>query len=109
MTYRIALAPTAARQLRKFDPPVRRRVQAVLELLSETPRHLQRYNSLAGSASGGWGTGATFTTSSSRFLRRPWPWHAVLRMVTMTSISVEGTERRSQDLSPRLGLHREHE
>lgn len=27
----------------------------------------------------------------------------------MTSISVEGTERRSQDLCPRLGLHREHE
>jgi len=31
MTYRIALAPTAARQLRTFDPPVRRRIQAVRE------------------------------------------------------------------------------
>lgn len=31
MIYRIALAPTAARQLRTFDPPVRRRIQAVRE------------------------------------------------------------------------------
>lgn len=38
MTYRITLAPAAARQLRKFDPPVRRRIQAALELLSSDPR-----------------------------------------------------------------------
>ena len=38
MTYRIALAPPAARQLRKFDPPVRRRIQAALELLAAEPR-----------------------------------------------------------------------
>jgi len=31
VTYRIALAPTAARQLRKSDPSVRRRIQAVRE------------------------------------------------------------------------------
>jgi mRNA interferase RelE/StbE len=36
--YRILLAPQAARQLRKFDPPVRRRIQAALELLAEDPR-----------------------------------------------------------------------
>ena len=28
----------AARQLRKFDPEVRRRIQAVLELMAENPR-----------------------------------------------------------------------
>ena len=38
MTYRVTLAPAAARQLRKFDPPVRRRIQATLELLAENPR-----------------------------------------------------------------------
>ena len=38
MTYRITLAPAAARQLRKFDPQVRRRIQAALELLSSHPR-----------------------------------------------------------------------
>lgn len=38
MTYRITVAPSAARQLRKFDPDVRRRIQATLELLAEQPR-----------------------------------------------------------------------
>lgn len=38
MIYEIALSPSAARQLRKFDPDVRRRIQAVLELLAENPR-----------------------------------------------------------------------
>lgn len=38
MTYRISVAPTAARQLRKFDPPARRRVQAAIELLATNPR-----------------------------------------------------------------------
>ena len=38
MTYEIALAPSAARQLRKFDPQVRRRIQAGLELLATEPR-----------------------------------------------------------------------
>lgn len=38
MTYRITLAPAAARQLRKFEPQVRRRIQAALELLSSNPR-----------------------------------------------------------------------
>ncbi len=38
MTYRITLAPAAERQLRKFDPPVRRRLQAALELLADNPR-----------------------------------------------------------------------
>lgn len=38
MTYRVSLTPTAARQLRKFDPQVRRRIQAVLELLAVEPR-----------------------------------------------------------------------
>ncbi|WP_426625391.1 type II toxin-antitoxin system RelE family toxin [Leifsonia sp. McL0607] len=38
MTYRIDVAPSAARELRKFDPPARRRVQAAIELLAEVPR-----------------------------------------------------------------------
>ena len=38
MTYQVALAPAAARQLRKFDPQVRRRVQAAIELLATEPR-----------------------------------------------------------------------
>ncbi|MDQ3480895.1 MAG: type II toxin-antitoxin system RelE/ParE family toxin [Actinomycetota bacterium] len=38
MTYRVSLTPTAARQLRKFDPQARRRIQAVLELLAVEPR-----------------------------------------------------------------------
>lgn len=38
MTYRITLAPAAARQMRKFDPPARRRIQAALELLADVPR-----------------------------------------------------------------------
>ena len=38
MTYRITLAPAAERQLRKFDPAVRRRIQAALELLADNPR-----------------------------------------------------------------------
>ena len=38
MSYRIALAPPAARQLRKLDPQARRRIQAVLELLADDPR-----------------------------------------------------------------------
>ena len=38
MTYRITLAPAAARELRKFDPQVRRRIQAALKLLSADPR-----------------------------------------------------------------------
>lgn len=38
MTYRITLAPSAARQLRKLDPQARRRIQAALELLAVDPR-----------------------------------------------------------------------
>lgn len=38
MTYEVSLAPAAARQLRKFDPPVRRRIQAIIELLATDPR-----------------------------------------------------------------------
>jgi mRNA interferase RelE/StbE len=38
VSYAITLAPAAARQLRKLDPQVRRRIQAALELLSDEPR-----------------------------------------------------------------------
>lgn len=36
--YRVQLAPSAARQLRKLDPQARRRVQAAIELLAVNPR-----------------------------------------------------------------------
>lgn len=38
MTYRVTLAPSAARQIRKFYPDVRRRIQAAIELLAVEPR-----------------------------------------------------------------------
>lgn len=38
MTFAVELAPAAVRQLRKFDPPVRRRIQAAVELLASNPR-----------------------------------------------------------------------
>jgi len=38
MIYEVTLAPAAARQLRKFDPQVRRRIQAAIELLANDPR-----------------------------------------------------------------------
>jgi len=38
MNYVVNLSPAAARQLRKFDPKTRRRIQAVIELLADEPR-----------------------------------------------------------------------
>lgn len=38
MSYRVTLAAAAARALRKHDPPVRRRLQAALDLLAVEPR-----------------------------------------------------------------------
>lgn len=38
MTYSVTVAPAAERQLRKFDPQVRRRVQAAIDLLATNPR-----------------------------------------------------------------------
>lgn len=38
MTYRVRIAPAAERQLRKFDPQVRRRLHAAIDLLAEQPR-----------------------------------------------------------------------
>ncbi|MDJ0376282.1 MULTISPECIES: type II toxin-antitoxin system RelE/ParE family toxin [unclassified Cryobacterium] len=38
MTYSVKIAPAAERQLRKFDPQVRRRVQAAIDLLADDPR-----------------------------------------------------------------------
>jgi mRNA interferase RelE/StbE len=38
VSYRVALSPVATRQLRKFDPPARRRVQAAIDLLADDPR-----------------------------------------------------------------------
>jgi len=37
VTYRVTLAPSAARQLRKFDPDVKRRLQAAIEPLAIDP------------------------------------------------------------------------
>ncbi len=38
MNYSVKIAPAAERQLRKFDPQVRRRVQAAIDLLADDPR-----------------------------------------------------------------------
>lgn len=38
MSYRVQVSPAAARELKRLDPHARRRVQAVIELLSEEPR-----------------------------------------------------------------------
>jgi mRNA interferase RelE/StbE len=38
LRYEIQLAPAAVRQLKKFTPDVRRRIQGVLELLADDPR-----------------------------------------------------------------------
>lgn len=38
MSHRVEFSPSAARQLKKLDPPVRRRIQALIELLAEDPR-----------------------------------------------------------------------
>jgi len=38
MTYLVRIAPAAERQLRRFDPQVRRRVQAAIDLLASNPR-----------------------------------------------------------------------
>lgn len=38
MTHRVNLAPSVARQLRKLDPPARRRIQAAIDLLADNPR-----------------------------------------------------------------------
>ena len=38
MTFAVLITPSAARQLHKCDPPVRRRLQAAIDLLCENPR-----------------------------------------------------------------------
>lgn len=38
MTYHVVLTPRAQRELKKLSPDVRRRMQAVFELLAEQPR-----------------------------------------------------------------------
>jgi mRNA interferase RelE/StbE len=38
MSYTVALTPAAGRALRKFDPQVRRRLQAAIDLLASDPR-----------------------------------------------------------------------
>ncbi len=53
MTHRVEVAPAAARQLRKLDPPARRRVQAAIELLADQPRP-SGATKLAGGDDGEW-------------------------------------------------------
>lgn len=38
MSYAVQIAPAAVRQLRKLPPDARRRIQAAIELLADTPR-----------------------------------------------------------------------
>lgn len=48
MTYTVTIAPAAERQLRKFDPQARRRIQAAIELLSDIPRPPKAIQLVAG-------------------------------------------------------------
>ncbi|MEO5747351.1 MAG: type II toxin-antitoxin system RelE/ParE family toxin [Ornithinibacter sp.] len=38
MSYRVEVAPATPRQIRRLDPPTRRRIQAAIELLAHQPR-----------------------------------------------------------------------
>jgi len=38
VTYRVTLAPSAARELRQLDPRARRRIQGAIELLARDPK-----------------------------------------------------------------------
>lgn len=38
MTFRVDVAPAALRQIRRLDPPAKRRIQAAIELLADEPR-----------------------------------------------------------------------
>lgn len=38
LSYAVQVAPAAVRQLRKISPEARRRIQAAIEILAETPR-----------------------------------------------------------------------
>ena len=49
MTYLVKIAPAAERQLRTFDPPVRRRVQAAIDLLASDPRPPKAIQPIGGS------------------------------------------------------------
>ena len=57
MTYKVTLAPSAARQLRKFDPDARRRIQAAIELLAVDPRPPAATRLVGGSGEWWVGTG----------------------------------------------------
>lgn len=49
MTYAVRIAPAAERQLRKFDPPTRRRLQAAIDLLAREPRPPKAIQLIGGS------------------------------------------------------------
>jgi mRNA interferase RelE/StbE len=38
VSYTVSLSPAAVRQLKKFDPLAKRRIEAVIELLKDNPR-----------------------------------------------------------------------
>lgn len=50
MIHEVAIAPAAMRQLRTFDPPVRRRIQAAIELLAVDPRPPKAIQLMGGAA-----------------------------------------------------------
>ena len=49
MTYSAKIAPCAEGQLRTFDPPARRRVQAAIDLLASDPRPPKAIQPIGGS------------------------------------------------------------
>jgi len=57
MTYSVTIAPAAERQLHKFDPQIRRRVQAAIELLAANPRPPKAIQIVGGAGEWRVGTG----------------------------------------------------
>ncbi len=72
MTYSITLAPPAARQLRKFDPQVRRRIQALSYSLAN-PDHQPQPNSWVARASGEFAPATTASRTRSKTINS-WSW-----------------------------------
>jgi len=57
MSFLVRIAPAAERQLRKFDPPVRRRIQAAIDLLAQDPRPPKAIQLVGGAGEWRVGTG----------------------------------------------------
>ncbi len=89
MTYRVEVAPAALRQLRKLDPPARRRVQAAIELLADHPRPSGAKKLVGGE--GEWRVAPATTASSTRSMTKCWLswWSPLATGATSTNVDDE--------------------